>query len=506
MYTTLWRSDVAAIAIVAVVLSFIPDAACAHEPLTLQAFFKSTKIAQTNAMATTDEEPLEVDADYSGRLFWRYSDDDTSGMEKWESEFELNLDVDNLSYYLRLSDLNYFPDQNDPWRWEKGYVKWKDNDFKLTAGSFGALFGRGLTLNMYEDRLLEHDNELEGVKIEYEFEDFDITALYGVRRKFDDIAESEVRGARVEYSLGRGSQIGASIASIEFPDTSYTDAVPRNLNYDVYAGDISLKLDDLKIYGEAAALRRDEVDYLSNSFDSNGDDGEGYFVSASYFGNGFTASAEYKYYRGMGQPFSVLPSVRRWEEQAAATPDDDEGYNFQLLMTPWDDGTQLKALYSQDNSLDKNRGYTEAAFIYTSPPTRRTTWIGEYWHVFESNTDYDIQRLTVNHQYDDDWTFGVHLEREAISPGFTDDYTDFLWQADLSYKSDLNIVYTQEQTGKDTQANDQWGLLEVLYRPRDDHELNLSYGQRRAGFVCSGGVCRLEPEFDGFRIDYQIRF
>jgi hypothetical protein len=40
----------------------------------------------------------------------------------------------------------------------------------------------------------------------------------------------------------------------------------------------------------------------------------------------------------------------------------------------------------------------------------------------------------------------------------------------------------------------------------EQHELRLFYGRRNAGFICVGGVCRLEPDFDGLEVSLVSHF
>ena len=46
----------------------------------------------------------------------------------------------------------------------------------------------------------------------------------------------------------------------------------------------------------------------------------------------------------------------------------------------------------------------------------------------------------------------------------------------------------------------------VTYHVSDQHDVSVLYGRRLAGFICVGGVCRLEPEFDGVEVRLLSRF
>ena len=43
-----------------------------------------------------------------------------------------------------------------------------------------------------------------------------------------------------------------------------------------------------------------------------------------------------------------------------------------------------------------------------------------------------------------------------------------------------------------------FGKFDINISP--NHDLSVMYGSRQAGFLCAGGVCRLEPEFEGVEV------
>lgn len=443
---------------------------------------------------------------YSGRMYFKFSDDDVSGVEKWEHEYELTLKYGSWDSYLRWSDVNAYPNVNEPFRWEKGRIRYRGDDAKVTVGSFGELFGRGLALNMYEDRVLDHDNEIEGVKAELEFGDTDLTALWGTRKLRLEPQHSTVAGARVSTPLTKGVEVGVHAVQVEYPELGATAESPNMLDYDLYGGDILLRSGPVKLYAETVELQRDAVEYGHPVWDFEGKDGTGYYVNMGLSGDGYALSGEYKDYQGINQPFAVLPPVRRWAEAASADPNDDVGYGATLNWNALGDGSLFDFHYAQDNAEDGDRPYTEFCGIYTSPAMDRTTWVGEYWYIQELGQKHDIQRLTVSQPLDSDWTASTFIEREEIDVGFLPPWEDYIVEGELTFQSIFNVAYTLETTYEPDIENDDWGIWEFKWRPDGNQELGLSIGSRREGLVCSGGICRLEPEFDGVKADYLVRF
>jgi len=50
-----------------------------------------------------------------------------------------------------------------------------------------------------------------------------------------------------------------------------------------------------------------------------------------------------------------------------------------------------------------------------------------------------------------------------------------------------------------------WATFEVIYR-FENGSFSLSYGKKRGGLVCSGGMCRILPSFDGLKLGLNIGY
>lgn len=433
---------------------------------------------------------------YSGRMFFKYSDDDISSTNKTEEEIELSLRYEEWDAFFRLSNENPYPDQKDGFGLEKRRIRYRGDDVKVTVGSFGQLFGRGLALNMFEQRTLDFDNEVEGAKVEAEVGEADLTVLWGEKhRKIDEDPMPSVTAARIEVPICDSITIGSHYVRSEFT----RDHI--DVKYDIYGGDVTLRSGPVRVFVEGVSLERDAIEGAEYEWDADGTDGDGIYVNASYSGSGYVLGAEYKDYEGLDHPFAVMPPIKRFPEFATANPENEEGYGFTLNWSPFDDGSMLDFAYIQDNHHERGALYTEYSAGYSSSPLKPTTWIGEYVNANKEGEKHDVQRLTLNHRLDDDWTATTFLENEEIAAPFIDSYTDNIYEAELAYRSLANFIYTHETTSAEFTDEEQWGLWEFKWKPDETQEINLIYGSRREGLVCSGGVCRLEPGFDGFKAD-----
>ncbi len=452
------------------------------------------------------EKPEEVR--YSGRVFGKYSKDEISDTEKWEKEFELNLSYENYDAFIRLSDVNAFNYKTEPFRISKARARYRWDDGKATVGSYGTVFGRGLALNMFEERFLEFDNEVEGVLVEQKLGDAEIEALYGSRKELAAAAASKVNAVRMKSPVGDNVDVEAYLVNLDIPFGAHSPAMPQMLDYKLTGLDAQVKFGKFKVYGETVRLQRSAIDFASNNqFDLSGQDGHGTYLTANYSIKGLALTGEYKEYRGLTQPFAVLPPVRRWQEKSQADPNDDFGYGFSMNWNPIGDGSFFNFGYGQDNSNAGGRPYSEFFATYNSPGGQDFSYIAEYWQVLDFDQHHEITRMTLNQILNEDWTGTMFLENERLDNNYSIGYTDYIIEPELAYMSLANLIYRWEKTGTGgPDDKSTWKLWELKLHPDELTEIDIITGSRRAGFVCSGGVCRLEPEFEGLRVDFTRRF
>lgn len=442
---------------------------------------------------------------YSGRIFGRYSDDAISGIEKWEKELELNLGYGDWDAYFRFGDFNNFAYENDPLKWEKARLRYRHGDTKLTIGTYSVLFGRGLALNIYEDRIVEHDTELEGVKLEQRLGDAELTVLTGTWSNGMIAKDFEASAARIAFPLGSDADVGVHAVEVTMPVDAGVDPIPT-LDYSILGADLTARLGDVSLFAETAQLDRDKSE-VGNPFDLEGKDGTAHYVNLSYSVPRFSISGEYKHYEGMAHPFNVAPPVKRWFENASADLNDEEGWATEMALDLFDDGSLFTFRYGQTNSLGGLLPHHEFYASYASPAEGEFSWIGEWWEVNKYGDEHSMQQITANQVLSEDYSTTGTVQRERIQPGFGDPFIDYIFIGELAYQSTANLNFIYETTGEENpEVQTAWRAWEVRYRPDEDQEFNLLVGTRRDGFVCSGGICRLEPAFDGLKLDYLRRF
>lgn len=82
------------------------------------------------------------------------------------------------------------------------YLNWKDDSWSVTAGTFYEQFGSGLLFRSWEDRALGLNNALTGVRASYFFKDIiSVKALWGMPRFGMKHSSTKVRGADLSFVM-----------------------------------------------------------------------------------------------------------------------------------------------------------------------------------------------------------------------------------------------------------------------------------------------------------------
>jgi hypothetical protein len=98
---------------------------------------------------------------------------------------------------------------------KRRFVEFRQDGFFLRAGNFSEMFGRGLALNLFENRGLAYDTWMDGVKAQYRSDLFMITLLGGTIDFRDSVTvarfeQYKIRGVNIELYPLRGLTIGST--------------------------------------------------------------------------------------------------------------------------------------------------------------------------------------------------------------------------------------------------------------------------------------------------------
>lgn len=445
------------------------------------------------------------------------------------------------------------------------YVKGRYKNAELTLGSFYEQFGSGFILRTYEERSLGIDNSLQGARLHYRpWDGVAVKILTGRQRRYWKHNDSWLTGGDIEWNIDewlKGLQKHETYAMIGFSyinkyekeNVVMTDPTHRlRLPHYVNAFDVRLRVQhrSLNVLAEMAMKTQDPsndngyiyrngyVAMLSGSYSKRGmslllqakrstnmtlRSSRGMEGTSSFINHLPAFTVEHTYTLPALYPYATRPDGE-WAYQAAGA------YTFlKGSMLGGKYGTLVKMNFSHVHSISKNEdggrgtdGYgssfwrwgastyyqdidvqvekrlgkdTKLNLMYMNQRYNQTVIEGHGGmlnsHIFVADVKQKLARKTtlrVEGQYlfskdgDKDWAFA--LAELSLAPH---------WMFTLSDLYNLGNTHAHYYQGF------------VTYNG-GAHRLQLGYGRTRAGFNCSGGVCRYIPATKGMTLSYNYNF
>ena len=442
------------------------------------------------------------------------------------------------------------------------WVKGRLGCAELTAGTFYEQFGSGFILRTYEERSLGIDNSLLGGRLVVKpIDGLTLKVLSGKQRRYWNWNGGLVSGADAEISLDkwlpslqqhdtRLSLGGSWVHKYEKDEDISADLTHRyNLPKYVNAWDVRANLN----HGPWGVLieyaRKSQDPSFDNQF--NYDAGQVAMFSGSYSRHGLSVLLQAKRSENMSfrsqrnmmgtsafinhlpaftldqtyalaalYPYATQLASGEWAYQA------ELGYNFKRRTAIGGKyGMNVKFNYSyvrsiqkawfkwgadtyyQDLNVQLTRRFTRGFklnFMYMNQRYNKSVIEGEggmiHSNIFVGDGMFQLApktKLRCELQYlqtkqdQGDWVYGL-LEL-SLAPHWMITVSD-MWNcgdSDMAHYSE-NTHYHYYQ-----------GL--VTYNIKS-HRIQLGYGRTRAGYNCSGGVCRYVPATKGVTLSYNYNF
>lgn len=437
-----------------------------------------------------------VSFDYYGTLTTAYTKDKTSGRRKYEGDLAVSYTFGDYDGRFRVSNLNTYPNVKDPVRLEKYQLNGPLGKFRFSAGTFPVSFGAGLALNAFEQRELEFDTEVTGFKVDYPGVDFHATAFAGEQKYRTDPSSYRLAGVRMEYALLPQWKLGVNWVRQSAPDTTSG------------GGAISRTRSIAKSFTSSTTWKHLSTYFEYERYQPGGGlaNGRGIYGNATLTLPGLGFTYEYKDYRGIGHRFTAPPPAKYHPEHASSDPNDEKGQGFVLSWAPFNNSSFIEASYAQANTHAGGFGYTELITSYHSPVERHFSYVLERQYTNDGYTKDARWRSEFSYLVAPDVSTYLMTELKHL-----DDYgtthNEQTVELDLSLGTWLTLAVSQERAPRGSAAQAQrWNLAELKLQKSGQQELTLTYGKRRGKFVCSGGLCRMEPDFDGWELMYTRYF
>jgi thiol-disulfide isomerase/thioredoxin len=400
------------------------------------------------------------------------------------------------------------------------FFEFSSGQFDIRAGHFYGIFGRGLVFNAYEDRTVRVDTRLDGITTTVRSGGLAATVFSGspASRQLD------IRGADVNYLLGGNLNLAASgltYRADDFQDAAgkvrrdWVSAVRARQNFGF--GDYYVETGWNMQYNRLAAA------FVK---------GSALYGNLNLYRGPFSVSWETSDYERfevvpradgpLGSALNRPPALARefaWTllNRAPHTlnANDEVGNNLDLIYSGQDGWTLLASGARIRNhagatvyelaygNIQKDRlgdFRLTGGFAYQESEGLRQTVLGEITWLATATRSLTLQ---VEHQH----------VRLGGGQGFNLGAFDQQWFK-LEYETAPRwafaaILETNNKFEDQRQAGEQAGpfpAAQATYTISRGGNLNLWAGKRQAGYLCSGGVCKFEPAFEGVELFGVFRY
>jgi Family of unknown function (DUF6029) len=423
----------------------------------------------------------------------------------------------------------------------------------ITAGHIYDQIGSGIIYRAYEDRALLIDNATFGIQAKYDItNNLTAKAFTGQVRNLFDRYKSILKGANVayDYDIKKAhltTGIGVINRTLDETDianiVNTVNALPISErfapNYNMYAGTIynTLNIGNVTLYTEAAVKNKDVIRNATGSLQQKS--GNVLFATVGWAKGklGINASAKRtENFVMRTSPFTTVlrPGFTNWQPVIATIrpqrliarytpPSQDLGElstAFNSFYTP-NDNYSFNATYTFINGLNNTKLYRE---LYTDV---------EIHSIKNSDLHIGLQVLNYNQKiyqteakanfvnaitpfaeytYKLSKTRSIKLDAQYMAA--TGDYGSWIY-ALLEYDIAPSWAFAigdMYNTTKGANYDFRTGLVARHYPnvfvayTKNAHRFTAQYVKQVDGINCTGGVCRYEPAFSGFKIGINSSF
>jgi hypothetical protein len=453
---------------------------------------------------------------------------------------------------------------------DRRFIEYANDGLNLRAGNFSELYGRGLALNLFEDRGLAYNTWMDGVRAKYKYNGFSVSLLSGNLVYSDSISfwrneEYTVVGGNIEFELNKNFSVGTTFLSAEgkipLPSITY-----------------NLKAEIPEIYFKASLGKFDFfanwVNKWTNIIGSETSAGNAIYSFISYNKAGTGITIDYKNYlldeRGPYERDDFTRPSRMLPFQNPPIVMKEHSYLFlsrSIHHIDFNDevGFQAEIFYSLNDDFNINFNASLASrhnfYEFQSPESnnpftfekieRKGNFLptldemySPYWE-YLIDAEYNLNDFTtiylgfaqrekilyndftglkgthiikstvipflVDHILSRNYSSSLHYEFESVNDNYNtpqEKYNNHFISLTGNFHSKLNVGFRFEFTTNeyDLSGKTDWFTVETGYRLNQSNTLTVSYGSERGGQTCSNGVCRYVLPFSGIKFSLLSTF
>ncbi len=457
-------------------------------------------------MAASLRAQLQLD----GNNFLEYSQDleiDTVYFENWT---DISLSYANwrigARYEFHLPPQPYSRDSVGQGISQR-FLEYQKNSLSVTVGNFYSLFGRGLVLRSFENRMLRWDTNIDGVKFQYYHPFIDFEVIGGRPRDRRGRRRDALEGGSFNFKPSRWIHAGGSLVSTNIYGGS------RETWGSLFG---TLYTDWGSFYAERAVT----------NFPAAQPEGDALYLSGNLYRGPFTFLAEYKDYDNFDLTYRTRDKVPSSEitynnpptayrehlytlmnrHQLVQNPDNEKGYLLEMtFMLP------RQALLTLSHSHTENQ---EDLVLYE-----------EYYAQIDWDPSYDLGFVAgagwqenqeaeyLNFVGSSKMSIGDYTslkaiyEHQQVKIEYNDrQYYNQLVTLSLDRAPEVTFSFLGERSTDQLSDRDYWLAGQVDVHFLENFDLTLFGGSRREGKICIGGICIFRPPFEGIELRLINRF
>jgi Family of unknown function (DUF6029) len=445
------------------------------------------------------------------------------------------------------------------------FIEYKKDNLRLRVGNSSELYGRGLTLNLFENRGLAFDTWIDGIKASYKLGNFKASLIAGTIEFTDSIniirtEKYRLRGGNIEYKVFKSTKVGLSFVSSEAEVPQFNQSIA---NVKAELPEIYLDFN----HGPFGLFLNWANKWTNSSSTNKSSKGYGIYSAVSYASGSLGLTIDYKNYRfDIQDPFLRDDETRTSKLMPFQNPPivmNEHSYvllSRALHQVDFNDevGFQVDANYSINEDLNLSLNYSLSSrhnefkyvsssftfdkvsrssnflpsaekkfspfsefFIeaeyYLNPQTairsgyanRKKTIYNDFTGLAGSHTiESSVIPFQFEYQFNHNFSSLLQFEFEAVNDNFNSEQEKFNNQfisliTSLYSKASIAVRYEFTNNDFDPSGRKDWLAAEIGYRITGANLITASYGRERGGQVCSNGICRYILPFKGFRLTLQ---
>lgn len=446
-----------------------------------------------------------------------------------ETDREINnwLDVGYKYSYWRAGLRMEFHDPRNPDVYNdkitQRYVMFKKDWLRIRAGNFYERLGRGLVFHAFEiqsqtlnrtDENVAIDRNIDGGNIKLSFDNVDVTGIWGRPLKmFSSDRGYALGGGEVRFRPFSALLLGGTF--LRFSDDFLPDVagLERKIDLELSSLQVGLNLGSIDLYTEISQKKSTDEPAIPN--------GNAVYAAASYSGDSFGLSAEFKRYEQFNTDFNNPPALVKTHSFAllnrhthSLNPKDEIGYQFESYFSP-NPGATFTLHASGADNLENDERQRFREYFFES----RNEW-GEQ-AISRVLLDYskdrglgDLNRWTLASEVDyllndrNSLIFDAQLQNIDNENNVDGKYWNMLGLLAFSRSPFMTLSARYEHTTKarsEKSTKSNWFSATLNLKVGQHHDIILTAGSRPGGLVCSGGICFQVPEFEGLELRWNAR-